>query len=172
MKELLQELDSAAEILKDFGKFKHLFSDDDGTSTLAKLRNTVQQIRLRAQMTKIKEIEYEKADILRSCSNSGKLVKIRPCGKEYGEKTYLGLYLGDMATSPSLSIKDDKIAVRMSMHNPAMFVFDLSKIIFGYESFWGVIKTEADLSGISDNDIDSLWYVKALKQATGADDGR
>ena len=32
-------------------------------------------------------------------SRTGKVAKIRPCGEEYGGKTYLGLYLGEMPDS-------------------------------------------------------------------------
>lgn len=58
----------------------------------------------------------------------------------------------------------DTKELKVSFHcNPAIFVFDLNKIIYGCESWWGVIKSEEDLNSISDCDIDNVWYVRALK---------
>jgi hypothetical protein len=47
--------------------------------------------------------------------------------------------------------------------NPAIFVPDLNKVIFGYESWWGEIKSPEELREITDDDIQNVWYVKALK---------
>jgi hypothetical protein len=95
----------------------------------------------------------------------GKFVKIRPCAKEYGDKTYLGLYLGELPAYPSVSHNHKTQELTISTcNNPAIWVFDLNKIIFGYESFWGVIKDESELQDITDEQINSLWYIKALKQ--------
>jgi len=48
--------------------------------------------------------------------------------------------------------------------NPAIFVFELNKIIYGMESFWAIIETKEDLKDITKDDIDNVWYVKLLKQ--------
>ncbi|KJS85141.1 MAG: hypothetical protein JM58_09180 [Peptococcaceae bacterium BICA1-8] len=94
----------------------------------------------------------------------GKFVSIRPCGKEYQDKTYLGLYLGDLPIGHHISHNPDTKELNVSFHdNPAIFVFDLNKIVYGCESWWGIIKNEADLRKITDIDIDNVWYVKALK---------
>ena len=50
--------------------------------------------------------------------------------------------------------------------NPGIFVFDLSKIIYGMESYWGIIDSEDDLKKITESDINDIWYVKALKELT------
>lgn len=47
--------------------------------------------------------------------------------------------------------------------NPAIFVPELGKIIFGMESWWGRIKSEEELKDITDGDIENVWYVKMLK---------
>jgi hypothetical protein len=95
----------------------------------------------------------------------GKFVKIRPCAKEYGGKTYLGLYLGELPAYPVIKHNRETQALTITTcNNPAIWVFDLNKIVFGYESFWGVIKDESELKDITDEQIDSLWYIKALKQ--------
>ena len=51
------------------------------------------------------------------------------------------------------------------MTNPAIFVPELKKIIYGYESWWGAITNKDDLSdlNISDEDIENTWYVQLLK---------
>ncbi|AOY77210.1 hypothetical protein [Clostridium formicaceticum] len=95
----------------------------------------------------------------------GEFVKIRPCGKEYQNKTYLGLYLGDLPIGHSISHNPETKELNVSFNtNPAIFVFDLNKIVYGMESWWGIINNENDLKEITDNDIDNVWYIKALKQ--------
>lgn len=93
----------------------------------------------------LSEIETKNIDYKNNYYNSdlGKLVKIRPCAKEYENKTYLGLSLGELPTSISSSYNPKThILTNSTSHNPAIFVFELNKIIFGYESWWGVIKNE------------------------------
>lgn len=89
-------------------------------------------------------------------------VKIRPCGEEYGNKTYLGWYLGDMAVGVQAYVKEGDLTL-LSHNNPAIFVPELGKVIFGCESWWGNINSPADLADITDADINSVWYVQALK---------
>lgn len=97
-------------------------------------------------------------------SEIGKLAKIRPCGEEYQNKTYLGIYLGDLPVSHHISHNPDTKELNVSFNNnPAIFVFELNQIIYGCESWWGIIKNETDLREITDIDIDNVWYVKALK---------
>ncbi|MEN5278895.1 hypothetical protein ABE527_18360 [Brucella sp. TWI432] len=101
---------------------------------------------------------------------AGKFVRVRPCAPEYADKTFLGVYMGDMPQL-EVSIKDrpeheDKvlhISRGTFMGNPAIYVPALSQIIYGAESWWGVISTPDQLRQISDNDIDNVWYVQALK---------
>lgn len=95
---------------------------------------------------------------------AGSLVKIRPCNKEYGGKTYLGLYLGNQPWSQTVSYNKElgELTVGMAT-NPAIYVFDLQRIIFGAESWWGIIESLEELKDITDDDINNIWYVKALK---------
>ena len=95
---------------------------------------------------------------------AGSLVKIRPCNKEYGDKTYLGLYLGNQPWSQTVSYNKElgELTVGMAT-NPAIYVFDLQRIIFGAESWWSIIENPEELKDITDDDINSQWYVKALK---------
>lgn len=97
----------------------------------------------------------------------GKFVKIRPCADEYDNKTFLGLYLGYLPISNSISYNSTNKELNVGfLANPAIFVFDLNKIIYGRESWWGIIENEEDLKEITDLDIENIWYVKALRSLT------
>lgn len=92
----------------------------------------------------------------------GAWVSVRPVKDE---KTYLGIMLGDYK-EPKLRFdsKTGALAVAQSfLGNPAMWVFDLNRVVMGYESWWGEVKDENDLRKISDADIDNIWYVKAIR---------
>lgn len=93
------------------------------------------------------------------------LVRIRPCAAEYEGKTYLGVYVGDVALgfSSKYHPEEKTLELGFSQFNPAIFVPALGKIIYGIESWWGQIRDEEDLKDISDNDINNVWYVKMLK---------
>ena len=91
----------------------------------------------------------------------GSFVSVRPCGDEYEDKTYLGLYVGEVAIGGTLS-----------MHNPCIWVPDLEQYIFGCESWWGKISTAEDLHKITDEDIENVWYVRALKALTVDEKGQ
>jgi len=99
-----------------------------------------------------------------SLHQCGMLVKIRPCGEEYGGKTYLGIYLGELPIGTFISHHPDTNVLTVSAHrNPGIFVPELKKIIYGCESWWGEIKDVSELKDISDKDIENVWYVQLLK---------
>ena len=99
------------------------------------------------------------------CTKPGAWVAIRPCAPECADKTYLGLYLGDFAlqTGASWNPKTGVLEVYRALHNPAIWVFDLNRIVFGCESFWGEIGSPEEMRKITDADIQSNWYVQAMK---------
>lgn len=172
MKEkLLKEIETALEFVKDYDKLKHLFSDGP-EGELAKLRRSLVQIIQMLAMAEIKDVAHPTQPALQNglFHKSGCLVKIRPCGEEYGNKTYIGFYIGDLALGSSLSVKDEKIQLEFSGHNPAIFVPELRKIIYGCESWWGEIKDESELKNISNEDIQNVWYVKLWKEMNKKDD--
>lgn len=105
----------------------------------------------------VEKIEYNKE------KDVSKLVRITYCKDK---KTYLGLYLGELATAISVSHNelDSNLNVRPAMCNPAILVPILGKIIFGYESFWQFIKSEEDFKDITQDEIDNIWYIKLLKK--------
>lgn len=101
-------------------------------------------------------------------TDCGRLVKIRPCGAEYGEKTYLGILLGELPFMNCVSYqeKTKELDVFPSC-NPAIFVPELKKIIFGMESWWGRIESADELKDITDEDISNVWYVRLMKEING-----
>ena len=105
----------------------------------------------------------------------GSFVSIRPTSDDNPEgKTFLGLFLGDIAVSLGVAYSEGEsgrvLTVNRSLANPAIFVFALKRIVFGYESWWGVIEDESELATISDADINDVWYVKALRSLSKAAD--
>lgn len=95
----------------------------------------------------------------------GTLVKIRPCGKEYKDKTYLGIYLGDLPVNIFVSYNcESKVLSISAYRNPAIFVPELKKIVYGYESWWGEIENPDSLKDITNEEINSQWYVQLFKE--------
>lgn len=94
----------------------------------------------------------------------GTFVKVRPCANEYGNKTYLGIYLGRLPINILSSLNNEtKVLTNSAMLNPAIFVPDLKKIIYGIESFWSEIESPDDITDITDETIENQFYIKALK---------
>jgi len=106
-------------------------------------------------------------DGMRSMYDCGTLVKINPCGDEYGNKTYLGILLGDLPIGAYISFHPDDQKLHISPHsNPAIFVPELKKIVYGCESWWGEIESPEDFKEITSEDINNVWYVQLLKEMT------
>ena len=101
-----------------------------------------------------------------SRSKPGALVKVRPCGDSNPEsKTFLGIYVGELPTGLSLSFNEETgtLRLRPGVGNPAILVPSLGRIVFGLESWWSEISGADELKQITDEDIDSVPYVKALR---------
>ena len=98
----------------------------------------------------------------------GTPVRIMPCAKEYKEKTYLGMYLGNLPTQNYVSYeRKNKQLDICTMNNPAIYVFELKKIIYGCESYWSVISDPNDFEDITKETLDNVWYVQLLKEFYG-----
>lgn len=166
-KELVEQLQSAREQLKDYNRFIDLMRDEeDPKGILTRLNRTVGRILMLLEANEVKEVAHptNKAIEKPVFGKKGSLVKVRPCGDKYGKKTYLGFLIGEVALGSSWSVSDGKIQLEFAGHNPAIFVPELGEIIYGAESWWGVIKSEDELKEITDSDIDNVWYVKLLKE--------
>ena len=85
--------------------------------------------------------------------------------EEYEGKTYLGVYLGDLPISHHIT-HDPKTKILKvgTMDNPAIFVPDLNKIIFGCASWWHKIENIDEIKDITKEDIENTWYVKLTKK--------
>ncbi len=101
----------------------------------------------------------------------GCLVGVRPCGEEYGGKTYLGILLGEVDIGLIISHHPETLVLSINrMHNPAMFVPELKEVIYGQSSWWSVIESEDELKAITDDVIANQWYVKLFKDMTKEED--
>jgi len=121
----------------------------------------------------INGIESEKLDYKGLFHQQGTLVKVRPCGEEYGKKTYLGFYLGDLPLAITHSFNEKSGILKAStFDNPAIFVPELGKIIWGCSSWWGEIKDENEIKDITDDDISNVWYVKLARQLMGKNEAQ
>jgi hypothetical protein len=90
---------------------------------------------------------------------AGSWVKVRT-----GKKTYLGVFLGDAQLPLGHSYNSETgVLEYLTLGNPAIWVPDLKKVVFGCECWWGKIKSPDDLCDITDADIENVWYVRALK---------
>lgn len=113
------------------------------------------------------DVAYPKlTDSIFGGSKRGKFVAVRLAGDE-DKRTHLGIYMGDM---PRLDVGIDKsegtpvlTIRRMNVGNPAIYVPALNQIVYGMESWWGEIASPDDLKQITDQDIDNVWYVQALR---------
>lgn len=116
-------------------------------------------------------IEWGDAEMIRSRRNSkgAAWVAVRPCDESLSGRTYLGFLLGDMALSISARYDEASgvLSITPAMHNPAIWVPDLGRLVFGCGSWWSEIKKPDDLRQITDADIDNAWYVRAMKDIAG-----
>lgn len=101
----------------------------------------------------------------------GSWVAVRPCGAEWKGKTLLGIYIGDVALYPSARWEPASKTLFLDLcgHNPGIYVPAAKRVVYGCESWWGVLKSPDDLKQITDDDINSIWYVQALKALTATE---
>lgn len=115
-------------------------------------------------------IAWGEDKFLHRATEPGKIrwVAIRPCS-EGSNKTHLGIYLGDLAISASAQYNRASGVLTFSptFHNPAIFVPDLGRLLFGCESWWRDIESPDDVRQITDADINGVWYVRMMKDLGG-----
>ena len=111
----------------------------------------------------VKKVEFRVPGFEPNITGSN-FVAVRPVDDQ---KTYLGIYLGN---APAIYIGNYNIPHKGILFgartNPMIFIPDLMKVVFGYESWWGQIKDKDQLRQITDDDIKNVWYVKALNEMT------
>lgn len=112
----------------------------------------------------INGIENSRINITGSGQECGTICEITPCGKEYEGKSFIGIYLGDLPVAIHTSFcRQDGILKNTTFNNPAIFVPELKKIIFGCESWWREINSFEDFKVITKKEIENTWYMQVLK---------
>ena len=134
---------------------------ENQTEAMMEFSELLDKVEWQIPFSSYKELNYNKENKPLNQRVCGDLVSIRPCSES---KTYIGYYLGQMALSISHTIEDDVVTASHSFYNPAIFVPELNKVVFGIESWWSKIESEEDLKEITDKTIENVWYVKAMKE--------
>lgn len=100
----------------------------------------------------------------------GDMVMIRSCKEGHGDKTRLGIFIGYVSIHGGARFERETgtLTFEVGGSNPAIFVPELNEVVLGCESWWGRIDSEKDLKQITDEDINNVWYVKAMKQLAEA----
>jgi len=117
----------------------------------------------------VQEIKREEMKALVPCAwpadQTGAWVSIRLAGEL---STRLGVLLGDLALGFRLRYHEETgvLAITFGGYNPAIWVPGLNRVVYGCESWWGVISSPDELRQITDLDIQDVWYMRALKELT------
>lgn len=167
MEELKQQLQHFLDITEDFSGFRSLFSENSAEKSIAQMRQTIRQIQAFVAISEFKEVEFRgRGEAITPSERTGSFVRVKPVGDRFEGRTFLGIYLGDVAVAPSLAINQEEklIAPEWGRRNPGILIPEEHTVVYGYESWWGFLKSPEDLEAITDADIESVWYVQALKQ--------
>lgn len=114
----------------------------------------------------ISGIKNEKIEYSGLFHEIGCLCRIKPVAEEYNGKTFLGIYIGELPIMISSRFSNQtKMLSNTAITNPAIFVPELKKIVFGCESWWSEIRSEEELKEITNEEIQKTWYVKLLKES-------
>jgi hypothetical protein len=128
---------------------------------IRKILSLFKDLRWQVALNGYKTLAYDKGKAIDQ-HGCGTAVKVRPCGDS---KTYFGILLGNIPLSLGASIDGDVLTVMRSFYNPAIFVPELSEVVFGSESWWGEIEGPEELDWlITDESIEGTWYVALLKE--------
>jgi len=169
-KEILEKIEKINGILsgdlQEQQKFIDIMRDDDDPKKIfADLRRAVGSLSLLLDAQDLRELAHPKNKAIQDAMYpTGSMVSIRPCSDEYEDKTFIGFLIGDVSKGSSITVDEGKIQLNYSGYNPAILVPKLGKVIYGMESWWGVIESEEDFKKISDEDIENVWYVKAFRE--------
>lgn len=154
MQEKLKEL--LAELTKEIAEKGH---PPDPAEQMRKVLDGATEIRARSV--------YPRLEAPLFGGKQGSFVSVRPVGEEYGNRSFLGIYLGDVRVGTQVRRKPNSTVIEVEggtgMANPCIWVPDLNQFIYGAESWWGEIESEEQLRQITNDDINNVWYVKALK---------
>lgn len=97
-------------------------------------------------------------------------VAVRLAGDDDAE-TYLGFMLDGVTSDFSMSYNRATKELNAFVYNiPTIFVPKLGRVVYGHESWWRRIKSEADLREITNEDISGQWYIVALRALSKAEE--
>lgn len=118
----------------------------------------------------VNTIDY-KCNHFTSLHPVGVPVIVRPVNNNPDEKSYFGILLGDVPTDGAAFYNKSTHILSFHMNsNPGIFVPELCKIVYGYESWWRRIETEDDLkNAITDEAIQNVFYMRMLKDMLKGD---
>jgi hypothetical protein len=152
--------------LKEKQKFIDLMrEDEDPKKIFGELRQTVGEALMLLKAQDLKELLHPKNKaIVDAGSRTGAMVCVRPVAEEYENKTFVGFLIGEAAMGSSIKVEDNKLQLNFGAYNPAIFVPELGKVIYGMQSWWGIVESEEDFKQITDEDIENVWYVKAFRE--------
>ena len=163
MKQGLRWIDTALHY--DFEKDNACYITERQAQLFRDMLDLFQSLNWQVRFNNYKELRFESDSPAVDTRTAGRPVRVRPCAKEYEDKTFFGIFIGDVPLSVSHKIDNQGVVTATrSMYNPAIFVPELNKIIYGIESWWGEINSEDELNKlITDELINNVWYVKLLK---------
>ena len=114
------------------------------------------------KMVTIPTVTYPKQPLIK-VADERQLVSVRPASDNPDGKSYIGFLIGSVATGTKLSVTDDEVIIENVGHSPAMYIPELGKLVYGYESWWSTIESEDQFREITDGDINDQWYVKLFR---------
>lgn len=89
-------------------------------------------------------------------------VRVRPCGEEYNGKTFFGIHLGQFPCANYIRSNKEKttdvsVLSVTQMMNPFIYIPELGKCVWGYESWWSEINSgeEENIKEVSDKEIEN-----------------
>lgn len=91
----------------------------------------------------------------------GKWCEVRIAGEK---ETRFGVLIGELPIDIIISHNCKTNELNLSfLSNPAIFVPELNRIVYGAESWWRIIDPDKQTPKITDDDINKQWYVQAAK---------
>ena len=98
-----------------------------------------------------------------SRTHVGDFVAVRPCAERFEGKTYLGIYIGVFPIDSTAWMKQDGTLEVFAVGSSLIHIPSLAENVWGCGSWWKKIESEEALKQITDEMIDNIWYVKALR---------
>lgn len=114
-------------------------------------------------LNNIKNIDFSNDFELYNKYTKNQLVVVKPCGKEYNNKSYIGIYLGDFPQTVKANIEEDTLIVSPTLNNPLIYMFETKTVVFGSNSWWKKIENIEEFEKLTDNEIENTWYVQVMK---------